>query len=212
MPALPRAPRTMAPRARARTTSTATLRLRVRARAAPRRARRSRRASAAPVVGEQRERHRVRRRRAAPRRARRDARACSAPRRARRSSHGGKHLRRRPRWSKPTSAGRGAEVAPQAQRRQRHARRCRRARAAQEQSDLGVAEAIDRLHRVADHEQRAAVARLPAGGERLEQLELRERGVLELIDQDVPQVEARRAAPRSVGSPALGERRRAPRR
>ena len=42
-----------------------------------------------------------------------------------------------------------------------------------------------RLHRVADEEQRAAVALLPAGGQLLEQLHWRVRGVLELVDQDV---------------------------
>src|SRR5207302_5816637 len=43
----------------------------------------------------------------------------------------------------------------------------------QEQRDLRLAEAVDRLHRVADEEERAAVARLPAGGEALEELPLR---------------------------------------
>src|SRR5262249_50251258 len=47
------------------------------------------------------------------------------------------------------------------------------------------AEAVNRLHRVADQEQRAPVAFLPAGGELGEELELRERGVLELVDQDM---------------------------
>ena len=39
-------------------------------------------------------------------------------------------------------------------------------RASQEQAHLRVPEAVDGLHRVADHEQRAPVALLPAGGER----------------------------------------------
>src|SRR4029078_6709549 len=56
---------------------------------------------------------------------------------------------------------------------------------AQEQADLGLAEAIDRLHRVADEEERAPVARLPSGGQPLEQVPLRERRVLELVDEDV---------------------------
>ena len=55
----------------------------------------------------------------------------------------------------------------------------------QEQRYFGFAEAVDRLHRVADEEQRAAVALLPAGSQLGEELELRERGVLELVDQDV---------------------------
>src|SRR5438445_13379504 len=55
----------------------------------------------------------------------------------------------------------------------------------QEERDLGLAEAVDRLHRVADDEERAPVALVPSGGEPLEQLPLRDRGVLELVDQDV---------------------------
>src|SRR5881296_3151374 len=55
----------------------------------------------------------------------------------------------------------------------------------QEERHFGFAEAVDRLHRVADEEQRAAVTLLPAGSQLGEELELRERGVLELVDQDV---------------------------
>ena len=44
-----------------------------------------------------------------------------------------------------------------------------------EQSDLGLAETIDRLHRVADAEQRAAVAIGPAAGQSFQQIELTER-------------------------------------
>src|SRR5262249_56171699 len=47
------------------------------------------------------------------------------------------------------------------------------------------AEGVDRLHGVTDEEQRAAVALLPARSQPGEELELRERGVLELVDQDV---------------------------
>src|SRR5256885_7015971 len=54
---------------------------------------------------------------------------------------------------------------------------------ADEQADLRVAEAVDRLHRIAHDEQRAPIALLPGGGEGFEQLELRQRGVLELIDR-----------------------------
>ena len=54
-----------------------------------------------------------------------------------------------------------------------------------EEPHLGVAEAVDRLHRIADREQRAAVAGLPAGGQPAQELELRERRVLELVDQQV---------------------------
>ena len=61
---------------------------------------------------------------------------------------------------------------------------------AQEQPDFCVAELVDRLHRVADREQRAALAGFPAGSQRLQQVELRERGVLELVDQHVTQLKA----------------------
>ena len=56
---------------------------------------------------------------------------------------------------------------------------------AQIQTDLGLAEAVDGLHRVADHEQRAPVARLPAGSELGQQFMLAHRGILEFIDQQV---------------------------
>ncbi len=55
----------------------------------------------------------------------------------------------------------------------------------QEEANLGFAEAIDRLHRVAHEEERPAVARFPAGSELAQQIPLRERGVLELVDEDV---------------------------
>jgi len=53
----------------------------------------------------------------------------------------------------------------------------------QEQPDLGFAKAVDRLHRIADGEQRAAVIRRPARGQLRDQFELADRGVLEFIDQ-----------------------------
>ena len=56
---------------------------------------------------------------------------------------------------------------------------------AQEQAHLGFTKAVDGLHRIAHHKQRAPVIGRPAGGEALQQLVLRERGVLEFIDQDV---------------------------
>ena len=55
----------------------------------------------------------------------------------------------------------------------------------EEERDLRLAEAVDGLHRVADQEQRAAVILLPARGQSFDQFELRVRGVLELVDQDV---------------------------
>src|SRR5207244_159399 len=45
----------------------------------------------------------------------------------------------------------------------------------QEERHFGFAEAVDRLHRVADEEQRAAVARLPSRSQLGQQFELRER-------------------------------------
>ena len=55
----------------------------------------------------------------------------------------------------------------------------------QEQSDFGLAEAIDGLHRIADEEERAAVGRLPACGERLEQFVLGDGRVLEFVDKQM---------------------------
>ena len=56
---------------------------------------------------------------------------------------------------------------------------------AQEEPDVGLAEAVDRLHRVADDEQRAAVVRHPAARQFLDQADLARTGVLEFIDQQV---------------------------
>jgi hypothetical protein len=57
---------------------------------------------------------------------------------------------------------------------------------AQEQADLGLAETVDRLHGVADREHAAAVACFPAGSEAGDQFVLADRGVLEFVDQQVP--------------------------
>src|SRR5205823_7195265 len=76
----------------------------------------------------------------------------------------------------------------------------------QEESDLRLAEAVDRLHRVADEEERAAVALLPAGGEAFEQFPLRVGGVLELIHQDVADLRVERE--QEIGG-ALGRAERA---
>src|SRR5439155_27145020 len=51
----------------------------------------------------------------------------------------------------------------------------------EEERDLRLAEAVDRLHRVADEEERAAVAFLPARGEAAQELVLRPGGVLVFI-------------------------------
>src|SRR5207302_8142661 len=55
----------------------------------------------------------------------------------------------------------------------------------QKQSYLRFPELINRLHGVADDEQRAAITLLPTCRQHLNQIELRERGVLKLIHQDV---------------------------
>ncbi len=55
-----------------------------------------------------------------------------------------------------------AEIARQLQCLQRDAADARRAHL-QEQPHLGVAEQVDGLHGIADEEQRAAIALLPAG-------------------------------------------------
>ena len=68
---------------------------------------------------------------------------------------------------------------------------------AEKHADLGFAKTVDGLHRVADQEQRAAIARLPARGEQREQLGLLQRCVLEFVDQDV--ADARVQAQRQIG-------------
>src|SRR5690349_22371297 len=55
----------------------------------------------------------------------------------------------------------------------------------EEQADFCFAEAVDRLHRVADEEQRAAISLLPARYQFFKQGKLGLGGVLELVGQDV---------------------------
>ncbi len=57
-----------------------------------------------------------------------------------------------------------------------------------EEPHLGAPETVDRLHRIADGEQRAPVVRLPAGRQPTDQLELCERRVLEFVDQQVSEL------------------------
>lgn len=64
----------------------------------------------------------------------------------------------------------------------------------QEQADLGLAETVDGLHRVAHQEQRAAIAVLPAGGQRGQQVDLALAGVLEFVDQQMADRRVQRAA------------------
>jgi hypothetical protein len=54
-----------------------------------------------------------------------------------------------------------------------------------EEPDLRSTEAVDRLHRIADGEDRSPVAWVPAGGQSPDEIELRERRVLELVDQQM---------------------------
>ena len=77
-----------------------------------------------------------------------------------------------------------AEIAPQAQRDQRHATDALLG-CLQEQRDVGLAERIDGLHRVADAEERPAVTALPAGEQQRQQLLLRGRSVLVFVHQQV---------------------------
>ena len=98
---------------------------------------------------------------------------------------------------------RGAEVAAQLERRETQRADALVARA-QEQADLGLAELVDRLHRITDRKQRAAIARLPARGERAQQFKLVEGGILKFIDQHVADRVA--TAQRQVGRlPLLGQ-------
>src|SRR4029077_5479685 len=71
----------------------------------------------------------------------------------------------------------------------------------QEQPNLGLTKAIDRLHRVAHREQRAPIARLPACGEAHHQLVLTQRGILKLVDEQMsyPVVQRERELRRRLG-------------
>ena len=69
-----------------------------------------------------------------------------------------------------------------------------------EDAHLGFAKAVDRLHRIADGEQRAPVTGLPSRGEPAQKLELRERRVLEFVDQQMidPKIEREQQVGRRV--------------
>ena len=98
---------------------------------------------------------------------------------------------------------RRAEIAAQLQCREPQCADAGRARA-QEQADLGFAELVDRLHRIAHRKQRTAIARFPARRERAEQFKLVEGRILEFIDQHVTKRVS--AAQRQVGRlPLLGQ-------
>ena len=79
----------------------------------------------------------------------------------------------------------GAEVAVQAQALQRPVLEAVGGRG-EELAQVGVAEPVDRLHRVADREERVAAAGFPAIDQGGEQAMLAERRVLEFVDEDMP--------------------------
>ncbi len=56
---------------------------------------------------------------------------------------------------------------------------------AQEQTDFGFTESVDRLHRITNSKYRASVVRQPAGRQPRHQFELTDRRVLEFVDQQV---------------------------
>jgi len=85
---------------------------------------------------------------------------------------GGKHLRER--LVDPVDdRARRSEVASELHRFHRNIAHRMLLLRREKDADLGFAKAIDRLHRVADREQRAAVTGREAGGQSLDQLELR---------------------------------------
>src|ERR1700722_16372574 len=84
----------------------------------------------------------------------------------------------------------GAEIAPQLQRPKSDVADSMIARL-QEQADFGFSKPVDRLHRIADHEQRAAIATLPACSEGPQQRELLVRSILEFVHQNMTQRSAR---------------------
>ena len=98
------------------------------------------------------------------------------------------------------------EIAGQAQRLESHRPDAEVART-QKEADLRLAELVDRLHRVADHEQGAAVPGCPVRDECREKVELRDRRILEFVDEDVPQLLAR--ADREISGGTLFRERRA---
>ena len=88
-------------------------------------------------------------------------------------------------FTQSTSAACERKLRASVERLDRHAADAPRRCASTNSAHLGVAEAVDRLHRVADGEQRAAVAGLPSRRSAAQQLHLRDRRVLELVDEQV---------------------------
>ena len=101
-----------------------------------------------------------------------------------------------------------AEVAREDEALDRNARHLLLRLGFDEDAHLGFAKAIDRLHRVADGEQRMPVAGLPSRGEQAQKLELRERCVLEFVDQQMidPKIEREQQVGRPFLAAEGGER------
>jgi hypothetical protein len=76
----------------------------------------------------------------------------------------------------------------------------------EEQSNLGLAEPVNGLHRIADEEDRPALGLVPSGGELPDEADLAERRVLELVDQNVADTFAQdqREVGRIFGLPQSG--------
>ena len=117
------------------------------------------------------------------------------------------------RWSTSSSAARTPgkvsfthSTMPRSERKLAVSRRSSKRQAAdpfagrfQKQPDLGLAKAIDGLHRVAHRERRPAIVPLPARSELLDEGVLADRSVLEFVDQQMLDLVVQASA-RSVGS------------
>ena len=95
----------------------------------------------------------------------------------------------------------GAKVSRQGQRLERDTTDAPVSLSGKKQADIGFAEAVNRLHRVADDKQGTAIAGRPTLGKPLDQLVLCERRILELVQEQVldPHVEREQ----QLGGPLL---------
>ena len=94
-----------------------------------------------------------------------------------------------------------AKVSCQRQRLERDATDSPVPLGGEKQADIGFAEAVNRLHRVADDKQAASVAGCPTLGKPLDQLVLCERGILELVEQQVLDAHVERE--QQIGGPVF---------
>ena len=78
-----------------------------------------------------------------------------------------------------------AEIARERQRLERHGTDSLPTLRIEKQADVGIAKTVDRLHRIADDEQRPGIARRPPGGQLFDQVALSERSVLIFVDQEM---------------------------